>query len=224
VARTRATRESDPRFLEGSSNAGSPAQLSRPAAETAGLTTPCRVTSQSRGRHRLPRAWGPPTRDDVEPVGAGLECTDDLGRDANDIPDPELLGLVVKPDPAVGLLLLPVAASHRAAPVRGVPKETNPRSPESRCLRPTGPRAPPRAHGSRLSPAARSGEFVFGPVANDTRRARMQNWSHAAVCFVARGVLAAASGRRLRRVGSARAADCLRHRSRSVSLGWFRAA
>ena len=52
----------------------------------------------------------------------------------------------------------------------------------------------------------------------------MQNWSHAAECSVAQAVLAAASGPRPRRVGFARAADCLRRRSRSVSLGWFRAA
>src|SRR5437660_635988 len=70
--------------------------------------------------------------DDVEPGGAGLECSDDLGRDADDIPGPELLGLVVEQDPAgagdddVGLLLLLVAVSHRAAQVRGVPKETDP--------------------------------------------------------------------------------------------------
>ena len=56
---------------------------------------------------------------------------------------------------------------------------------------------------SRLAAAARCGEFVFGPVANDTRGARMQNWSHAAECLVAWPVLAAASRPRLRRVGLA---------------------
>ncbi len=77
---------------------------------------------------------------------------------------------------------------------------------------------------SRLTAAARSGRFVFGPVANDTRRTRLQNWDHAAKCVVPRAVLAAASGSRLCGVGAAAAADCLRYRSRSVSLGWFRAA
>jgi streptomycin 6-kinase len=36
----------------------------------------------------------------------------------------------------------------------------------------------------RLAAAAGSGEFVFGPMANDRRRARMQNGFHAAECGV----------------------------------------
>jgi len=84
--------------------------------------------------------------------------------------------------------------------------------------------AGPLGRRSRLAAAARCGELVFGPVANDIRRAGMQNWSDAAECFVSRPVLAGASGPGLQDVGLARAADCLRHRSRSVSLGWFRAA
>jgi hypothetical protein len=52
-----------------------------------------------------------------------------------------------------------------------------------------------RAAAQSLVRSARPcGEFVFGPVANDTRLARIQNWSHAAESFVARAVLAAASG------------------------------
>src|SRR5690242_12217244 len=70
--------------------------------------------------------------DDVEPFGAGLECSDDLGRDADDIPGPELAGFVVEQDSAgagdddVCLLLLLVAVGHRAAQVRRVAKETDP--------------------------------------------------------------------------------------------------
>lgn len=81
----------------------------------------------------------------------------------------------------------------------------------------------PVALACRQALALVSSSLARWPTTHAARGCRIGS-SHAAECFVARAVLAAASGLRRRRVGLARAADCLRHRSRSVSLGWFRAA
>jgi hypothetical protein len=69
---------------------------------------------------------------------------DNLGRDTDDIPAPKLLGLVEQ-DPVragdndVGLLLPPVAVSHRAAQDWDVTRETDPEARASGRLRPKRP-------------------------------------------------------------------------------------
>src|SRR4051812_45782288 len=67
---------------------------------------------------------GSADRDDVQPVGAGLEGAHDRWRDADDVPLADLADLVGEPDAPragddhVGLLLLPLAVATELAQVR----------------------------------------------------------------------------------------------------------
>ena len=70
-------------------------------------------------------------RDELQPVGSGLESPDDLGRDAHHVPLTKLHDLVVEEDATrpghddIGLLLFTMAVGHRTAQVGLIAEEAD---------------------------------------------------------------------------------------------------